>query len=481
MPKTMQKVYLLLRNNKQTGPHSLEDLLQLNLKPFDLVWVEGRSAGWSYPSEIDALKPYVGEVPAAAVPSYSTESMPSTHPTYTPSDTTTSSSPNSTVSPKTVFVSLPGKGTKATAAPKQEPPASDWDRRVEELRQRAQSYTPISEPREEEPALNTNYARSLNEVEEDYTHWVYQQKAKKKPLISSKQVSTLAIGIVLVGGGYLAAVSLFDGKGKDTRVTQKTQSMVVQENAADETEPVAAPAVYGEEETSTVQDKEVGHTQVTKPSNKEKVKTYTNGPIANAPVQQPIQKTQEVEAMPTVDEPVVAERSIPEPEEPIAAAPKEKKKTLAEKIDGFIEKIASKGKSGTSGEVEEETTKTTPAPGTGERRSTRRDGEGAPAIDAAELARQVEVVANNADNWMMGVKDLKLTVRNHSAVTIKRATIEILYYSENDNLLERKTIQVSGIPPKGRKVVAAPDQRLADHVDFRVVSASADEEAYAQQ
>src|SRR5690349_9577132 len=64
----MQKVYLLLRSNRQSGPYSLEELLQLNLKPFDLVWVEGRSAAWQYPFEIPALKPYVPETPQAGVP-----------------------------------------------------------------------------------------------------------------------------------------------------------------------------------------------------------------------------------------------------------------------------------------------------------------------------------------------------------------------------------------------------------------------------
>src|SRR5215203_1955764 len=59
----MQKPYSLLRNNKQSGPYSLEELLHLNLKPFDLVWVEGKSGGWSYPIEIDALKQHVAEAP----------------------------------------------------------------------------------------------------------------------------------------------------------------------------------------------------------------------------------------------------------------------------------------------------------------------------------------------------------------------------------------------------------------------------------
>ena len=50
--------YLLLRNNKQSGPLSQDQLLQLGLKPYDLVWIEGKSAAWRYPSEVPELKNY---------------------------------------------------------------------------------------------------------------------------------------------------------------------------------------------------------------------------------------------------------------------------------------------------------------------------------------------------------------------------------------------------------------------------------------
>ena len=58
--------YLLLRNNQESGPHTLNELLQLGLKPYDLVWVEGKSAAWRYPSELPELKahaPVVEEQP----------------------------------------------------------------------------------------------------------------------------------------------------------------------------------------------------------------------------------------------------------------------------------------------------------------------------------------------------------------------------------------------------------------------------------
>src|SRR5918998_1422410 len=50
--------YLLLRDNKQSGPYSVEELAAHGLKAYDLVWLEGKSAAWRYPSEIDELKPF---------------------------------------------------------------------------------------------------------------------------------------------------------------------------------------------------------------------------------------------------------------------------------------------------------------------------------------------------------------------------------------------------------------------------------------
>lgn len=58
----MKKLYLLLRNNKQTGPFSFNELVQQQLKDADLVWVEGESHAWTYPSEIDGLKPVAAPI-----------------------------------------------------------------------------------------------------------------------------------------------------------------------------------------------------------------------------------------------------------------------------------------------------------------------------------------------------------------------------------------------------------------------------------
>jgi len=54
--------YLLLRNNKQSGPYSFDELKNMGLKAYDLVWLEGKSAAWRYPSEIDELREFAPAV-----------------------------------------------------------------------------------------------------------------------------------------------------------------------------------------------------------------------------------------------------------------------------------------------------------------------------------------------------------------------------------------------------------------------------------
>lgn len=56
------KYYRLLRNNKESGPYSAEDLIKAGFKPYDLVWEEGRSAAWRYPSEVADFKDFAAEV-----------------------------------------------------------------------------------------------------------------------------------------------------------------------------------------------------------------------------------------------------------------------------------------------------------------------------------------------------------------------------------------------------------------------------------
>lgn len=52
------KTYQLLRNNKQMGYYTKTCLLQIGLQPLDLLWIEGESVTWKYPSELEEFSGY---------------------------------------------------------------------------------------------------------------------------------------------------------------------------------------------------------------------------------------------------------------------------------------------------------------------------------------------------------------------------------------------------------------------------------------
>jgi hypothetical protein len=54
--------YTLLRNNKQSGPHSLEELKEMGMKVYDLIWIEGRCAAWLYAEEVPELAPFTPKI-----------------------------------------------------------------------------------------------------------------------------------------------------------------------------------------------------------------------------------------------------------------------------------------------------------------------------------------------------------------------------------------------------------------------------------
>ena len=435
----MQKVYLLLRNNQQTGPHSLEELLQLDLRPFDLIWVEGKSYGWSYPSEIETLKSFV-----AAAPPQRTDASAAGKP----------------VSDKKIFVSLPVANLQSSVPPPS-PVQDPIEQKAEELRKRVQSYSPQSPLQQEE--IKTNYTRRLSEVEEDYTSWVYRKRTKQKSRISHK--FWILTGIVVVGGAWLMAKTVY----KEPNIRQ--EPLIVEDSKT----PPTAPSQKEESSAAAVIQNEPSKRYPGIHATAKKTKQKSTPPVeaktadpAKASTEEAAQKDLGVQP-PENNPPVAAGKD----EAVVAEAPKEKKKSLKQILSGLFKK----NKKG-------ETAPEEPQPAdnsNNERKATRRD-ESSPQTIAVDLAGEVDIKINkSSDDWMMGVQGLKLTLYNRSTATLKTAAVEVLYYSEQDDLLDKKTVYFSNIASKNSQTVAAPDHRMADHVNYRIISATGVENAYAKQ
>jgi hypothetical protein len=111
----------------------------------------------------------------------------------------------------------------------------------------------------------------------------------------------------------------------------------------------------------------------------------------------------------------------------------------------------------------------------------RRGEENSSTAGAPALAEQIRLVASEREkSWMSGVIGLKLTLYNQSHQIIKTATVEVSYYSESDQLLEKKTLLFTNVGPSRTKTLPIPDHRLADHANYKVISATAEEEGYAR-
>jgi hypothetical protein len=58
----MEKVYLLLRNNVQTGPFTLQQLQNQQISPKDLIWIEGKSNCWRSVRELGGPEKWLSQL-----------------------------------------------------------------------------------------------------------------------------------------------------------------------------------------------------------------------------------------------------------------------------------------------------------------------------------------------------------------------------------------------------------------------------------
>jgi len=499
----MQKVYLLLRSNKQTGPYSLEELLQLNLKPFDLVWVDGRSAAWQYPFEIPSLKPYVPETPHADAPfkPVATSAMEEVPGLSTNSNTSAEPQnpiPQKPQAPKRVFVSVPKTYAAAAAAEQKtiaqqnsvehlgyrSPGVESAYERKQEPKEIISSHAPSFAKQQPEDEVHTNYTRSLNEVEEEYTNWMYRRKTKKKPAVNAKDLALAALILAVIGSGYYIMSKPSVGSSVLQKATEPTEPTVQQSKESNIVEQqnyenTAAPV------ESTVPGAVANYS---KPLQKDKKKNRV-----------PLLKSQSVASVPSSKNPMPLEKTTPnipaskdavatnEPE--VKQQPKTentsspKKKKLGEVLKSIFAK-KDKAEEPKTNDVVLQT------PKSADNRQAQRRGSDEPTAgeqstekpsetSTSALAGQVDIYANNNDNWMMGVKNLKVTLRNRSNATIQTAAVTVNYYNENNELLEKKLVYFSNVAPRTKATVAAPDSKYADHVDFKLASVSAKDDRYA--
>jgi hypothetical protein len=422
----MQKQYLLLRNNQQSGPYSLNELLQWNLKPSDLIWVEGKSHAWSHPSEIAELK---AAVPAPAKPSPA-PAQPAQR------------SPH-------IYVSLPKNDTTH-----REVTGDSLEARAEALRRKVETMAGREEPA---PELNTLYSRTLDDVGESYGAWLTTKKKRGFQFHGGFLMPALLIAVVLVGGWWMGKI-IFSSQ-TFTLSQQTVQPGPQKQNPHVSSRTMASPIVHTATPAATIETKDT--TPASSPIVQKPRQLATIPQPETTMVEKPVEQIVLTETPAAPASSAKAEKAEEKKNESAPSSEPETNKAPEVK-EGEKKKGIGKFFAGLFGKKKKEADET--------------------ELTTVDLKSQVDVrIKDNPDHWMMGVKGAKVVVNNRSESEVKSATVEISYFSEEKDLLEKKVVQVGSVGKKKSRTIAVPDHRTAGSISCKLLSATGEEEQAAKQ
>ncbi len=229
--------YLLLRDNKQTGPYSFEDLKEKGLKAYDLVWVEGRSAAWRYPGEIEELSAFAPAV----------EEQPFDRFYKKPSQNNGSSNNN------TVDSTVPGKRIIYVTLPAGKPAARETKREVIATPTPHEKYLPAPAPVRQPLPPYDSFEENTVHPNDDWhssveiaprTSRQRGSRVGQRIMVGLTVVALLAAGMFIglsINKDSLKAFSFTGKKENKTAPPKRTLTEVPAQTLAVNTQPPAAP------------------------------------------------------------------------------------------------------------------------------------------------------------------------------------------------------------------------------------------------
>jgi len=436
--------YLLLRDNKQTGPYSFDELKEKGLKAYDLVWVEGKSAAWRYPSEILELSPFAPPVeeqpfdrfykkPAQTSndrPSDNEPPVRSNNTSITPApvrtapngavaatiltgDASTSAAPGRRI----IYVTLPAGRTAPVAAPV-----------ARETREPV-----IKEPQVKEPAAVPAPVGSFEDVPPSHNE-EWKTSVELTPRIGKKAQSfrlghTLMLGLtvlaLLVAGifiglslnksslGFVKHFSIGNGKDKPP--------------VANPSQPLAVNGLPSATVTSTLKDNA---------PNKDSVVSTTSvkrepATLSTSPVTTP--KTRSISSK-------EKSASVPQKPQTIAPAPRDSSLQAMPAVH---------------------------------REATHRSDITADKVDKDAIRNNLSnLVSIGASSYTVGtfggISNLQLTVSNHSIYSLDLVVVEVQYIQANKKVFKTENMYFRGIAPGSALMQEAPKSSRGIKVQYKI-------------
>lgn len=421
--------YLLLRDNKESGPFTLDELLHHGLKPYDLIWIKEKSAAWRYPSEIGELKafaPAVEEQPfdrfykktsdepeKDQAPAHDPElerflPQPRTEePAYTPR--------------KSVFVTLPGQ--KQVAATKN-PEAV----RKDPIPEPKKGVTPVTITENPE-AAEIKYSQPLDEIKERYVKTLLERKdkkAKKGILLSGLKKASVFGGLIVVGvlAGYMIRTKPSATEAENDKVPQVLQS---------------SPSLIN---GSHLPDQE---------------ENIISSGIDQASFETPVDNAQARKSIPDVEK---FETTETEKQTAPITIRKETMMIVPKRKEDFERPGPGAGFNSITGERERRTRSndhSNDLPSSGHERNNLED--------------LVSVASNDYKRVAFGgIRNLHLTVTNNSKFELDNVIVELQYLKPSEETLRTENIRFSSIGPNASSTIRVPDTNRGIKVNYRIIN-----------
>ena len=438
--------YLLLRSNKESGPFSLEELRQIELKPYDLIWVSGKSAAWRYPGEIEELKEFAPAVeeqpydrffkkPSETKPQPEVSYQPKTE-SYQPKTTEPATpAPETHYTPaKSVFVTMPGQKSFTPKPETKEPPV----KKPEPI--------PIEQTisiKENPVAAEIKYSQPLDEIKEMYVKTLHDRRqriANRTFLVQS--LKKVAVVLAIVGIGVVIGLVIKSNGGNKqqiagTSLTNPVQSQQQKPSAAKPADPDSSPLTDQQEETSPQ----------TLSNEKSSAEPLFSEPERPEPEKPEVQKQEKV-----VDKTV----SIPKTRN-------QKREVSNDEVSPGVEMNTQTGERyrktrNESAFYDEESEKSAPA-----------RPEPKAVMKSKDLTKEVFVKSNEYQRVAFGgIRNLQLTVYNDSKYLLDNVTVELQYLKPSEEPLRIDLIQFKNVAPGGTMTVRMPDTNRGIKVLYKI-------------
>ncbi len=441
------KSYLLLRDNKQSGPHSFDEMVSKGLKAYDLVWVEGKSAAWRYPGELEEFKPFAP--PVEEQPFDRFFKRPSQQQNTQIKETNSATASSAKVEkkeaaalsgfaevekaaekkepvkekvslpkfPKYVSVSLPaGRNnmTNVVVVKKQELPAEER-KKVPEQETAAEAYKKIIAEEKKQSAIGDaktpfyqpgEAQESFHEIREKQFVQPTREQQRRTPLIQAIAIAAAILSLVAVG--VLIGMSIAGDS------SQKNGSVDPQKVST-------TPSNSGEGNIEAPLNNDLVHTSVQQQS---------------IPIKE--------EANPVADKTILPESKKKKPVNPELKSEKQDDSTQPEKV--------------ISVPVVPDKTENVANPESGEKESARKN-----------IVQLVSLDVNTYKIGMFGgISDLQLTVNNNSSYPVDLVVVEVRYIQSNKKVFKTETLHFRNIGANSFMSIDAPKTNKGIKVESKI-------------